>query len=128
MEFGCVYPRRVQDGDLEMMDAEASTAAVVGSPISSNRYEDLKIWAALKTGVADSRPWMRRNEDSALDEEPRARHPCRTRAFCLCEDPRARQPCRTRWREVPKSFTRASFSGPCLWAFLLIFSFPNLIS
>ena len=76
MKFGCVYPRRVQDGALELMDAEASTAAVVGSPILSNRYEDLKIWAALKTGVADSRPRMRRNEDPALEEEPRARHPC----------------------------------------------------
>ena len=72
MEFGCGYPRRVQDGALELMDAEASTAAVVGSPISSNRYEDLKIWAALKTGVADSRPRTRRNEKADQYDELRA--------------------------------------------------------
>ena len=102
MEFGCVYPRRVQDGALEMMDAEASTAAVVGSPILSNRYEDLKIWAALKSGVADSRPRMRRNEDPALDEEPRARQPCRTRVLSFCED---------RARGTPAARAVASSSG-----------------
>lgn len=46
------------------MDAEARTAAVVGSPILSNRFEYLMIWAALKTGVADNRPRTRRNEDA----------------------------------------------------------------
>ena len=41
MEFGCVCPRRVQDGALELKNAKASTEVVVGSPISSNKYEDV---------------------------------------------------------------------------------------
>ena len=39
MEFGCVCPRRVQDGALESKNDKANTEAIVGSPISSNNVK-----------------------------------------------------------------------------------------